>query len=163
MNFFAQVFAKSFAAIIRHQQCEAQNINALIICRIYANLTEIKWTRIHGAHARPSFPSVIGAKNPARLATQIIQPAKPSFITLHHGHDYPRVTRADRQTNATRLSRQTVAELLPSRATIRALENSADVFAASHSGTRIETPRCALSGIKHRVNRLCVRRIEDHI
>src|SRR5882724_4823996 len=163
MHFLAQVFAEILAAIIRHQQGEAENINALIICGINADLAEIKWTWIHGAHARPFFSSVVGSKNATGLTAQIIQPAKSSFVTLHDCHEDPRVCCADGQTYAAGLSGQTAAKFLPTRATVGALENSPDIFPASHAEAGSETPWCALSRIKRRINCLPVRWIEHHI
>jgi len=70
---------------------------------------------------------------------------------------------ADCQSNAAGLSRQTAPKFLPSRAAVSALENSADIFAAGYARAGRETPRCALSRIKRRVNNFGIRWIHYHI
>src|SRR5205814_9510181 len=68
MNFFREILTKVFAAVIGHQQREAEKINALVVCRVDAYLAKIKRARVHGTRAWPFFASVFRPKNPARLA-----------------------------------------------------------------------------------------------
>src|SRR5215472_6600462 len=99
MSLFGQILTKIFSTIIRHQQREPENIDALIVCGIDTNLAEIKRARIHGAHARPSFTAVLRSKNSPTLAAQIIESTESTFVTLHHCHDHFWIARAECQAN----------------------------------------------------------------
>ena len=136
MSFFGKIFAKIVAAIIRHEQRELEQINALIVRRVDANLTEIKRTRIHSAHPRPCFAAIFGTKNSAALTAQIVRRTDSAFIALHDRHDNFWIAGANCQTNAASLSGKTAAEFFPACATVSALENSADVFAPGHARAR---------------------------
>src|SRR5919106_6616877 len=72
MNFIGKIFAKIPAALIRNQQCVLEQINAVIICRIDADLAEIERPRIDCAYTDPFFASVFGTKHAAALAAQIV-------------------------------------------------------------------------------------------
>src|SRR5262245_42555406 len=147
MSFFGQILAKVFSGIIRHEQREPEQIHALVICGIDTNLTEIKWARIHRAHARPRFAAIFRTKNSAALTAQIVERSNPTFITLHNCHDDFWIAGADCKTNSASLTGKTSAELFPGSAAVGALKNPSDVFAPSHAWARSETPRCPLSRV----------------
>src|SRR6516225_1144831 len=42
MSFFGQILAKVFSGVIRYEQCESEQIDALVIRGIDTNLTKIK-------------------------------------------------------------------------------------------------------------------------
>src|SRR5256885_6159208 len=68
MNFFGKIFAEIFAAVIRHEERELEQINALILRRIDPDLAEIKRAGIHRAHPRPMFAAIFGSKHAAAFA-----------------------------------------------------------------------------------------------
>ena len=53
MNLLRQVFAEILAPAIRHQQCQAEDINSLIICRIDPDLAEVERPRVNVARPGP--------------------------------------------------------------------------------------------------------------
>src|ERR1700730_4883136 len=59
MNFFGEIFPEVFPAVVGYEQRETEQINALIVCRIDADLAEVKRTRIHRAHARPFVAGIL--------------------------------------------------------------------------------------------------------
>src|ERR1700736_5028122 len=71
MNFFRKVFPEIFPAVVRNEQRETEEVNALIVRRIDANLAEVKWPRIHRTDACPSFTAILERKAPAPFAAQI--------------------------------------------------------------------------------------------
>ena len=105
MDFVGKIFAKILAAIIRNQQCVLEKINALIVCRIDADLAEIERTRIDCAYASPFFASVLGTEYAAAFTAQIVDAAGAALITLHHRHDDARIACAHCEADATRLRR----------------------------------------------------------
>ena len=135
----------------------------MVVCRVDANLAEIKWPRVHGAHARPRFTAIFRTKNSAAFAAEVVKRPNPTFITLHHCHHDFWVAGADCQTNSASLTGKTAAEFFPSRAPVGALENSADVFTPGHAWTRRETPRRSLPRVKHCINNLRIRRVKCDI
>src|SRR5262245_25408188 len=154
MSFFGQILAKVLSGIIRHEQREPEQIHALVIRGIDTNLTEIKWARIHGAHARPRFTAIFRTKNSAALTTQIVERPNPTFITLHNCHHDFWIAGADCKTNPTSLTGKTATELFPSSSPVVALKSSADVLAPRHARARTETPRRSLPRVEHGVNNL---------
>jgi hypothetical protein len=105
VDFVGKIFAKILAAIIRNQQCVLEQINALIICRIDADLTEIERPRIDCAYPSPFFASVFGTEYAAAFAAHVVDAAGAALITLHYCHHDARIACAYRETNATRLRR----------------------------------------------------------
>ena len=103
MDFIRKIFAKIPAGVIRNQQCVLEQINALIVCRIDADLAEIEGTRIDCAYACPFFATVLGTKHAAAFTAQIVDAAGAALITLHHRHDDARIASAHREADATRL------------------------------------------------------------
>src|SRR6266404_5461092 len=154
MDFFGKIFPKIFPAVVRYEQCETEQINTLIVRRVDADLAEIKRTRVHCTGARPFFTAVFGSKDAAALAAQIGQLAGTSVIALRYCHDNFRIGRAKCETNAAGLRGQTSAQFFPSRAAVRALEDSAHIIAARGGGTGRKTPRRTLSRVERRVKNL---------
>src|SRR5437773_4933707 len=103
MHLFGKIFAEISAAVIGNEQPEPELINSLIVGRVDPDLAEIKRARIDRAGACPFFPVIFRAKNAAAFTAQIGQLTRTAFITLHHGHNDLRITRADREPNATGL------------------------------------------------------------
>src|SRR6266699_4736126 len=73
MNFFGKIFAEIFAAVIRHEERELEQINALIVRRIDPDLAEVKRAGIHRTHPRPMLAAIFRSKNAAALASQIAE------------------------------------------------------------------------------------------
>jgi hypothetical protein len=58
VDLLCAVIAKSLAAIIRDVQLDAEHINALVVIRVNANLTEVHRARVGVAHLRPGCPGI---------------------------------------------------------------------------------------------------------
>src|SRR4029077_11725243 len=155
--FLTEIFAKIFPTVVGHEYSEIEEIKPLVVCRIDANLTEIKWPRIPGAHARPFFASLLRSKDAAGFAPQIGDRTESAFITLDDRHDNLWIAGTDRQPNAAGLRRQTAAKFLPGCTAIGALKNSTDVLAAVQAWARCETPWRSLSRVKRSKNDLWIR------
>src|SRR6266496_2411748 len=76
VDLFRKIFPEIFSAIVGNEQCESEKVNALIVCRIDADLTEIKWARVDRAHAHPFFAAVFRAEHAAAFAAQVGQLAR---------------------------------------------------------------------------------------
>src|SRR5262249_52366807 len=142
------------------KQREPEQIHALVIRRVDTDLAEIKRARIERARARPSFATILGAKNPAALTAQIVGRTKPAFVTLHNRHHDSWIAGADCQTNPASLPGKTAAEFFPACAAVGTLENSANILAAGHARTGSETPWRSLPCVQRSVNILRIRRVK---
>src|SRR6476659_6125789 len=86
MQFVRKILAESFPTVIGNEECEAEQINPLIVRWIYPNLAEIEWARIEIAGAFPGFAPILRTKDTAAFTVNIGEIVCPTFVTLHHCH-----------------------------------------------------------------------------
>src|SRR5581483_660004 len=101
----------------------------LIVRWIDPDLAEVEWTRVDRARARPVFAAIFRAKHTTGAAAQFVDVAGAAFEALHDRHHDIRFARGNGETDAAGLRDHAVRQFFPCRSTIRALENSTDIFA----------------------------------
>ena len=102
MQFVRKILAESFSTIIGNEECEAEQINPLIVRGIDPNLAEIEWARIEIAGAFPCFAAILRTKDPAAFTVNIGEIICATFVALHHRHHDFGIRRRDRETDLSR-------------------------------------------------------------
>ena len=105
VHFFGQIFAEILAAVVGDKQGELQDVNALIVCRIDTDLTEIKRAWVDRTHPYPFFATVFGPENTPAFTAQVGKLAGTAFVALHHRHHDLWIAPADCETDTARPSR----------------------------------------------------------
>ena len=105
MDFVGKIFPEILTAVVRNEQCVLKQINALIVCRIDADLTEIERTRIDCAYTSPFFASVFRTEYAAAFTAHVVNAAGAALITLHYRHYDLWIACAYCEADATRLRR----------------------------------------------------------
>src|SRR5262249_27772758 len=160
VDFLEQILPKRFPTIIGNVQSKAEDVNAPVVLRVHADLTEIEWAGVERVDARPAFAAVLGAEDAATLAADVGQAARAAFIALHHGVNNFGILAVDRQADPSGATRQPFLEFCPGAAAVGALENSAEILAIGVGLTEDKRPRRPPARIEYRVERIGVGGIE---
>ncbi len=163
VDFSGAVLAERLAAVFRDVEGEAENVDALGVLGVHADLREVEGPRVQLAAAAPALSAVVRAEDAAHLARDVVDPAGSALARLDDGVDDLRIPAVDREADPAGRAGKARRKLRPGRPSVGRLENAAEVPAVGRVGTRGKGPGLTLPGIERGVERVGAGGIQDDV